>query len=285
METTNYHHHHHHHSYREHERRKRMRKLRRLLVQLVIVVVAAVAFYVICHLYMNPEWLLGKAGRTAVKLENGVVVRKESTPHTRLDYNGIDVSHHQGDIDWQKLREDTCVKFVYIKATEGAEIVDGSYLDNVVGARRAGIPVGSYHYLTSGSTVEEQFENFYSVVNRHHQDIVPVVDVEEEGVRGWTKAEVRMNLLKMLRLIEEHYHCTPIIYSYSHFYNLTLAPEFNEYPLFLSRYEDAEPTVKGAGRHVIWQHTDQGIVNGINMPVDLDLFAPGITLADIRMPR
>lgn len=279
------HHHHHYHSYAAHQRRKRLRAIWRWLKSALIVVLGVVSLYIIVTLYLHPQRFLFKSGQEPTKLAHNVTVVKSDDRHARLDYDGIDISHHQGDVDWNRLKLDSCVQFVYVKATEGSTILDPCYLDNIASARKVGIPVGSYHYLTSGSTVERQFSNFYGVVNRHHQDLVPVIDVEEEGVRGWTRAEVRMNLKKLLDLIAEHYHCTPIIYSYSHFYEQVLSPDFDKYPLFLSHYESMDQQAMGKGRHVIWQHTDQGTIDGINTPVDLNLFGEGVTLKDISMPH
>ena len=55
---------------------------------------------------------------------------------------GIDVSKYQGTIDWPKVANDNNLAFVYIKATEGATIVDERFATNVAEARMAGLPVG-----------------------------------------------------------------------------------------------------------------------------------------------
>src|SRR3712207_2867977 len=101
-------------------------------------------------------------------------------------YDGIDVSHHQGKIEWKKVGQDPKIKFVYIKATQGTTIKDRRYARNLFGARTHGLRCGSYHYLSSESGVREQFRYFKSVVKRSQQDLIPMVDVEKEGVRGWS---------------------------------------------------------------------------------------------------
>lgn len=50
---------------------------------------------------------------------------------TKQDYHGIDVSKHQGRIDWPTVAQDRNVQFVYIKATEGATLVDKRYEENI----------------------------------------------------------------------------------------------------------------------------------------------------------
>ena len=60
--------------------------------------------------------------------------------------HGIDISHHQGTINWSEAAKDTKVGYVYIKATEGRDHVDDTYAFNVREARRNGLKVGAYHF-------------------------------------------------------------------------------------------------------------------------------------------
>ena len=97
--------------------------------------------------------------------------------------DGIDVSHHQGLIDWEAVSA-TKVQFVFLKATEGSTHVDRRFARNLRGARRVGIPVGAYHFLNAKSTIASQFANFYEHASPSELDLLPVVDVEWSGVRG-----------------------------------------------------------------------------------------------------
>lgn len=233
----------------------------------------SVAFFAFLGVaFFAPDKLLPESDASE-KTDDGITVTNTGNPHAAQSYDGIDISHHQGKIDWQKVRMDTCVKFVYIKATEGADFVDSRYQENIRGARSVSIAVGSYHYMTSKSSMREQFRNFYGVVDRRIQDLPPMIDIEQEGVRGWSKKQIQDSLAVLLNLIEKHYFRKPMIYSYAKFYNENLAPRFNNYRLFLSHYDYREPVVAGDGRHDIWQHTDQGVIDGISSPVDLDVYA------------
>ena len=203
--------------------------------------------------------------------------------HIALDYDGIDVSHHQGVIDWKRVAHDPNIQFVYVKATEGSSHTDTMFERNMRGARAAGLNVGAYHYLTSSSAVVSQFVNFKSRVIAKQQMLIPMVDVEWDGVRGWTRQQLQDSLSRFMKLVEKHYGRAPILYSYTKFYNENLAPEFNRYFLFIARYSSNSPIVNGAGRHHIWQHSDQGVVDGISTPVDLDVFESGTTLSDILL--
>lgn len=117
-------------------------------------------------------------------------------------YDGIDVSHHQGEIDWKEVARDKRIQFVYIKATQGTTIRDDRYRSNIRGARRHGLKCGSYHYLSSMSPVRAQFNRFKAVVKKRQQDLIPMVDVEKEGVKGWSGRQLRDSLRLFCRPAE-----------------------------------------------------------------------------------
>ena len=75
--------------------------------------------------------------------------------------HGIDLSHYQGDIRWYQLAEvrkgPFPVQFMFIKATEGATVIDGLFSKNRAAAKSAGLMVGAYHFLTTSSDAESQF--------------------------------------------------------------------------------------------------------------------------------
>lgn len=192
---------------------------------------------------------------------------------------GIDVSHHNGRIEWERV---PAVQFVYIKATEGATYQDKDYARNIDGARQNGLLVGSYHYFRTTSSVEDQFENFTSHVDKEKQDLIPMVDVEE--CKNWTRAEFQDSLNKFFGLVEEYYGAKPMIYSVNSFYNRYCAPKFNAYPLMIGRYGKKPPVINGAGHYTIWQYSEKGKLSGIPKPVDFDCFHSENGIDDIRMP-
>ena len=198
-----------------------------------------------------------------------------------MAYNGIDVSSHQQDIDWVKVAGDTCISFVYIKATEGETYFSPHYSTNLKAARQQHIAVGSYHYLTTTASVNNQFANFCRNARRDNQDLIPMLDVEDRGT--WSRSQFIDSVGKMLQLMERHYHCRPMIYSTVEFYNENLAANFNDYPLYIGRYSNSRPRIYWSGKYTIWQFTENGIVTGIPQFVDLAKFNDGVTLDDIRI--
>lgn len=210
-------------------------------------------------------------------------ISHKSHKNIKRQYDGIDVSHHQGKIDWKEVAKDKQIKFVYIKATQGTSIKDKNYEQNIKGARRQGLRCGSYHYLSCLTSVRSQFRNFQKAMRGHKQDLIPMIDIEHEGVKRWSKKQVQDSVALFAKLIERKYGKKPLIYSHVNFYNSHLTPRYNKYFLFLSRYSSERPSIKGVGRHNIWQFTDRGRVRGIHGNVDLDRFMSGTSLSSIRL--
>ncbi len=207
-------------------------------------------------------------------------VQKIETPSQR-HYDGIDVSDHQKRIDWEEVARDKNVKYVYIKATEGATYVSNLYRYNLENARKHGIKVGSYHFLRTGSRIRDQFANFKRVVKKAEQDLLPVLDVEVR--QGWSNQQMRDSVKLFCDLIEEHYGCRPLIYTSSSFYDNILGRSFNSYPLFIARYSTSQPNLKSGNDWVMWQFSERGRIRGISTNVDLSCFNKGRSLSDIMI--
>lgn len=63
---------------------------------------------------------------------------------------GIDVSHWQGNINWNSVKNDG-VKFAFAKATEGVDFIDSKYVQNMNNASAAGVFIGPYHFARPDS--------------------------------------------------------------------------------------------------------------------------------------
>lgn len=196
-------------------------------------------------------------------------------------YNGIDVSRHQGKINWETIKKNPKVQYVYIKATEGSDLIDDSYRYNIREARKAGLKVGSYHYLSNKSSATTQFRNFATTAVREEQDLIPVIDVEV--CKQWTPQQLRDSLMLFAKMVEDYYGCKPIIYTYETFYRSYLGKAFAHYPIFIAKYPktpNEKPNIEGA-KWVMWQFSEKGRIPGINGNVDLSRFNTGRSLNDI----
>ena len=197
-----------------------------------------------------------------------------------LIYDGIDVSSYQKDIDWSATAKDKNIKFVYVKATEGATYRSRHYQYNIENARQYGIHVGAYHFFRPNVPVEKQFRNFTSVVKKEDQDLIPLIDVEVRGNNLTVKALVD-SVLAFADKLEDHYGCKPMIYTGHAFYNSYLSGKISGYPLFIARYSKVEPRLMGGANWVLWQFSEKGVIAGIDHAVDLCRFNKGCGLKDI----
>lgn len=190
---------------------------------------------------------------------------------------GIDVSKYQGVINWTKVAKDSTIKFVYIKATEGTSIVDPRYKENVAGARKAGLLVGSYHLYSGKTTAYQQFANFKKVVKKSEQDLVPVLDIEGHHVHRLNMQRVD----KLLELMEREYGAKPVIYTSERLYRVHLSgKKYSSYHIFIANYRGT-PSV----RYTLWQYTETGHVSGIKGFVDISKFNRNHKLSEIKLKK
>ena len=195
---------------------------------------------------------------------------------------GIDVSKHQGTIDWASLYNNhKNIEFAYIKATEGSNYVDPKYVENFANARSSGIKVGSYHYFTSMSAVKTQFNNFVSTVIVEDQDLIPVVDCENIG--GWTHQQLRDSLALFIKMIEDHFGVKPMIYTSEGFFNRYLGSAFKDNPIWIAKFNNKEPNI-GNLEWTLWQYGDRGVVSGVKANlVDVSRYNKKKSLKDLLL--
>ena len=185
---------------------------------------------------------------------------------------GLDVSHHQGSIDWEKVGRGN-FRFAFIKATEGGSHVDSRFRFNWVNARKNGLCVGAYHFFTFKKSGREQARNFVAAVPRDNASLPPVVDLEFMGNGGnrLSGKELLVRLSDFLHVVENHYHKKPILYTTHEFYEYYLAGRFTEYPLWV-RDIFRRPRLIDGRTWSFWQYANRARVNGIKKYVDLNAF-------------
>lgn len=190
------------------------------------------------------------------------------------EIQGIDVSHYQGTIDWEALRNaminKSPVRFVIIKATEGSSLVDENFEDNFYQAREYGFIRGAYHFYSTKTPARQQAYFFLAKVTLEEGDLPPVLDVEhkpkEQSVEDFQK-----DVLTWLHIVEDRYHVKPIIYTYYKFKQNYLSDNrFSDYPYWIAHYYVDKMEYQGEWK--FWQHTDAGRLNGIKGYVDFNIY-------------
>ena len=221
--------------------------------------------------------LMSCSSRDSISVGHETVSNEPEREASTNNY-GIDISHHNGKIDWEKVSS-TPLLFVYIKATEGATHVDKRYLENFEGAKEAGYKVGSYHFFRMTSSAHEQFTNFKKIVDRDKQDLIPMVDIETSDKHS--AKELRDSLNVFIGLVRDYYGVRPMIYATNQSYNELCGGLYPSYHLYIGRYGNNAPRLKGKGVYTIWQYTETARIDGIPKPVDKARFNPRNSISDI----
>lgn len=175
---------------------------------------------------------------------------------------GVDVSHYQGVIDWEKLEEQG-VSFAFIKATEGSGHTDHMASVNLKRASETDMKISAYHFFSFDSAGDTQAENFISMVDREMIDMPPVVDIEYYGDKKSNKPSVEETediLTPLLEGLEEHYGAKPIIYTTLPVYLRYIRGAYDDYPLWI-RNVYCEPELID---WKFWQYSDKGELYGFN---------------------
>ena len=181
---------------------------------------------------------------------------------------GIDVSNHQGEIDWQAVADDD-IDFAYIKASEGGDFTDARFAANWRGADDAGLDRGAYHFFTLCRSGRDQARHFLSVAPPDPAALPPAVDLELAGNCGRRPpaAEVDAELRSFLEVVETAWDHHAILYVGDDWEGRYPVREELDRPLWHPRFL-RRPGVDG---WVIWQIHGYALVDGISGGVDLDI--------------
>ena len=185
---------------------------------------------------------------------------------------GIDVSHHQGPIDWEGVRR-SGMAFAYLKATEGTGFTDPRFASHARVARDAGVRVGGYHYFSMCSPGAEQADHFVDVLDAvglpSDRSLPPAMDLELLGhscalpEREPMLREVRA----FLQRVEGRTSHQVVVYAYPDFEDRFRVREELDRRLWVRRIGDRPPP----GEWWMWQRSDSARVPGIAGGVDLNV--------------
>lgn len=201
---------------------------------------------------------------------------------------GIDVSKHNGTINWAQVKQEG-VDFAIIRAgnrgygESGNLVEDPKFVENMKGAISNGIKVGVYIYsqaITEAEAIEEADlavrlirDNGFS----NNISLPIVIDTEASGGRADSLSrESRTAIVKAFCERIKQYGYTPMIYSNKWWLETKLdMNQLSSYELWLSHYKQTDDPANNPsdykGNHQIWQYSDSGKINGILTNVDLNI--------------
>lgn len=193
---------------------------------------------------------------------------------------GIDVSEHQGEIDWQAVRDDG-VEFAIIRAgyrgySEGLLYEDAFFRANIEGARAAGLKVGVYFFSQAVDTAEavEEAEFLLGIIGSYTLELPVFFDWELVAEVG----ETRVDAVDGQTLTDGCLAFCATVESAGYRAGVYFYRSLGYYDYELDRLTNLVFWVGAPGsapdfyyEHAIWQYSFTGAVGGIAGGTDLNL--------------
>lgn len=198
---------------------------------------------------------------------------------------GIDVSHYQNSIDWQRVKATGKVDFVIMKAMyESNKAKDETFEANYAGATNAGINRGVYNFIGSVSASDPRADAnaLLEILNGRKLEFGIWLDLESDKVRALGKERFE-DIVEKERRIFEAAGYTVGIYCNSDWYKNVISDKIKDVfagKFWIARYpkNDKGEVVNNLSPRnscpdsIGWQYSSKGKIDGINTNVDLDMF-------------
>lgn len=188
-------------------------------------------------------------------------------------FEGIDVSKHQGTINWASLAQDPNVKFVIIRAGYGSYYpsqVDAQFETNYKKAKEYNIPVGTYwySYATSVTEVRQEIAAFLKTIEGKQFEFPVCFDQEyESGIVALTNAQRTEIVKEALGTLEGKGYYAALYCSADWLNNRLNYSSLASYDMWIAQYGSSCASKLPYG---MWQYSSKGSVSGISGNVDLD---------------
>lgn len=188
---------------------------------------------------------------------------------------GIDVSKHNGNIDWAKVAENKKIEFAIIRTGFGKEAikqVDSQFERNYAEAKKNGLLVGAYHY-SYAKTVEEarQEAEFCSKIIGDKKFEFPIFFDIEDVIQQALGKSICSEMVRAFCNVLESKGFWAGVYSYDSFFQTHLDSTIpHRYTTWVARVENVFPKCIDKPLVGIHQYSFKGKINGISGDVDLD---------------
>lgn len=186
-----------------------------------------------------------------------------------MEKKGIDISHHQGNIDFNALKGN--IDFAMVRTSYGAFYEDRNYKQNIAGLESIGVPYGLYHfsYATDVAGAKKEAEGFINLIKNYKPLYPVVIDMESSDrtadVRGETLVDIASTFCQM---VEDAGYYVMIYANLDYLNNKLNSSKLNEYDKWLAQWSSKPTYNKEFG---MWQYSSKGSMPGISGNVDLDI--------------
>lgn len=191
---------------------------------------------------------------------------------------GIDVSKHQGVIDWKKV-SDSGIEFAIIRAGYGKSNVDERFIENIVGAHTGGLKVGVYWFIYALDEEDaiKNAEKFHKTIEPYREAITFKVfaDYEYDSDNYSIKHGVVQNQSTRTKIVKTFLNYLKSkgwdVGNYANpDYIKNKFGDLSEYPLWIAWYTDNEEKVQDY-KPCMWQYSSKGSVSGIKGNCDINI--------------
>ena len=187
---------------------------------------------------------------------------------------GIDVSYHQGTIDWEKVKNSGQVDFAIIRCGIGMDQTnqdDTQWENNTSECERLGIPYGTflYSYADTVEKARSEAQHVIRLVQGKNLTYPIYYDMEDNSVMNKIDTQTAEQIAQtFLNTLEANGYKNVAVYSSKSLFETKLTADiFNRYPRWVAHYND---TCGYQGSYHMWQYTNKGQIDGITGNVDLD---------------
>lgn len=199
-------------------------------------------------------------------------------------YNGIDVSYHQGDIDWAAVKADgidfAILRLGYRGYSNGSLVTDSKFTSYIRDAISVGMPLGVY-FWTEAINVDEAVQEAQYVISKlapYQSSItMPVVidwELNNNSRHGGLSKETNTTICTAFCDLVKQSGYTPMIYANISDLNNNLDGEAlsEKYEIWVARYNNIvnNDNQHFMGSYSMWQYSSDGTVNGISKKVDMN---------------
>lgn len=190
-----------------------------------------------------------------------------------MKLKGIDVSHHNGTVDWDKVKADE-IDFAILRCGYGRKSVwqiDKQFERNYRECKRVGIPVGVYHYSYAKNADDARLEaDFMLELISGKQFEYPVVfDIEDPGQEAYSRDVLTEITIAFCEKIEAAGYYISIYSNADWFTNKLDLEKLKTYDKWLAHWTKSPKWDNSFGG--LWQYTDSGRVDGIKTKVDMNI--------------
>ena len=218
---------------------------------------------------------------------NGMFVNDLGNPIPGAVKKGIDVSQHQGKIDWEMVKI-SGIDFAVIRCGYGMDQTDqddDQWLRNVSECERLGIPYGVYLY-SYADTVEKAKSEADHVIRQIKDKKLsyPVYyDLEDDSLLKLSNSKLAQITEAFAGRLKANGYSKVGIYANKNWFEKKLTNKtFQKYPKWVAQYSNL---CTYSGNYVVWQCTNKGTVNGIRGNVDINFLISSIPAKNIKLNK